>query len=198
MKSLALFDFDGTVTQSDSFTPFIFFACSKRRIAIGVIFLSPFILLYKLGILPTTIMRQLVAFFAFYRRSTAEISAFGKAYATHKLSDVVCDKAKQRLAWHINQGDEVVIVSASLNVYLKNWCDVEGYKLICTELESRNGKLTGRYQGSDCCSGEKVRKIKQEITLEDYHTIYAYGDTKEDFQMLEIADVSYYRWQIQH
>ena len=37
--NIALFDFDGTVTFKDTFIPFIYFAASPRRIALGAVLL---------------------------------------------------------------------------------------------------------------------------------------------------------------
>src|SRR6185503_13334388 len=41
--NLALFDFDGTITHRDTFTPFLRFAVRPERMALARIFLSPLI-----------------------------------------------------------------------------------------------------------------------------------------------------------
>ena len=88
----------------------------------------------------------------------------------------------------------MVVVSASLDVYLVEWCESAGVDLICTVLEEVDGTLTGRYQHGDCCGGEKVRRISQRYDLTRYSAVYAYGDTAEDREMLELADQKFYRW----
>jgi len=55
--NLALFDFDGTITFEDTFVPFLHFATSRSRIALGTVALSPMILAYKAGLLTGTRMR---------------------------------------------------------------------------------------------------------------------------------------------
>ena len=52
MPDLALFDFDGTITFSDTFTPFLYFASSRGHIARQYIRLAPKIIGYKLGLVP--------------------------------------------------------------------------------------------------------------------------------------------------
>lgn len=54
---------------------------------------------------------------------------------------------------------------------------------------------TYRYVGGDCCGTEKSERISRRYTLTEYPTIYAYGDTDEDHDMLAIADRRYLRWQ---
>ena len=50
----------------------------------------------------------------------------------------------------------------------------------------------------DCYGDEKVRRIRERLTLADYGTIYAYGDTEDDRAMLDLADRKYFRWQEVH
>jgi phosphoserine phosphatase len=73
------------------------------------------------------------------------------------------------------------------------WCQANNIKLISTCLESRNGKLTGSFLTPDCSGEEKVKRIKEMYFLEQYEKIYAYGDTKSDLPMLELADYKFYR-----
>ena len=87
-----------------------------------------------------------------------------------------------------------MLVSASLDVYLGPWCERHGVDYICTRLEERGGRLTGRYIQGDCSGAEKVRRILQRYQLTRYALVYAYGDSAEDREMLELAHKKYYRW----
>jgi len=87
-----------------------------------------------------------------------------------------------------------VVVSGSLDVYLGPWCERHGMEYICTTLEERGGWLTGRYVHGDCSGAEKVRRILQRYQLARYPLVYAYGDSAEDREMLELAHKKYYRW----
>jgi HAD superfamily phosphoserine phosphatase-like hydrolase len=102
--------------------------------------------------------------------------------------------ALDRIEWHKQQGDEIVVVSASLDVYLEHWCRSIGVGVICTELEDAAGTLTGRYIKGDCAGAEKVRRIRARYDLNRFSRIYAYGDSEDDREMLEIAHEKYYRW----
>lgn len=192
--NLALFDFDGTITVNDTFTDFIRFAVGRRRIAIGGVVLSPLAVGYRLGLVSASRARPVVARVAFQGKRADSIRELGRKYATEVLPRTLQRRALDRIEWHRRQGDAVVVVSASLDVYLRPWCTAVGVQLICTELDERNGVLTGRYRNGDCSGGEKSRRVLEQYDASRYSLIYAYGDTSEDREMLAIANRKYYRW----
>ncbi|HEX6274960.1 MAG TPA: HAD family hydrolase [Polyangiaceae bacterium] len=191
--NLALFDFDGTVTHADTFKPFLQFASSPRRWVLGTLLLAPMIVGYKIGLVPTPRMRAAAAMTCFRGRKEPEVQAQGRRYA-ETLSALIRDEARERLQWHERNGDRIVIVSASLNAYLEPWCAARGFELVCTELASVDGVLTGRYQGGDCTGKEKARRVRARYDLASYRVVYAYGDTDEDRPLLELAHKPYFRW----
>lgn len=191
---LALFDFDGTITRTDTWTPFMQLAVRPARIAAGRVLLSPLVIGYKLGMISASRGRQVAARVGFQGEDAARMRRLGVEYASTTLPAQVRQPALDRIAWHRSRGDHVVIVSASLDFYLSPWCAGHGVDCICTTLEERNGRLTGRCAGGDCTGAEKVRRIRERLDLGRYDTIYAYGDTAEDREMLELAQRKFYRW----
>lgn len=193
MPNLALFDFDGTITSKDTFTPFIFRAVEPTRLAAGKIALSPLIAAHRLGFVSTSLLRRSIVLWGFRGRRYAEIHAAGLRYSQTELALVVRRKALARIRFHQAQGDVVAVVSASLDVYLSHWCREVGVELICAELEHRRGVLTGRYRDGDCSGDEKARRVQQRYDLKSFGTIYAYGDSPEDEAMLTLAHQRFYR-----
>lgn len=191
--NLALFDFDGTITSADTWTPFMRFAVRPARIVAWLPFI-PVVAAYRLGVVSASRVRQLAARVGFRGEDAARVRRLGAEYAATVLPTMLRQDAMERIAWHALQGDDVVIVSASLDVYLGPWCEAQGLEHICATLEERDGRLTGRYLGGDCVADEKVRRIRERYDLSRYSLIYAYGDTAEDRQMLELAHKRYYRW----
>ena len=191
--NIALFDFDGTITEIDTYTPFIHFSVPKWRIAICYPVLLPVILLYKCKLLGGSKTRTIISRFGFWGRKKSEVFAQGKEYAV-TLDSLIKPEAKKRLDWHIAQGDLIVVVSASLNAYLMPWCEQHQFALICAQLEERDGRLTGRYIDGDCSGAEKASRVKQGYNLNKFDTVYAYGDTEEDSQLLALADEAFLCW----
>lgn len=192
--NLALFDFDGTVTVKDTFTAFLRFAIDRRRMLVGGVLASPVGIGFRCGVIPAAVARPVYARCAFQGTPAARVRKLGRRYATDVLPGAMRPRALERIAWHQDRGDVVVIVSASLDVYLQPWGRSLGVAVICTELEERGGRMTGRYMAGDCSGGEKARRVQERYDLAAYATIYAYGDTAEDREMLALADRKYFRW----
>lgn len=193
--NLALFDFDGTITHCDTFTPFIKKAVTPRRLRLGGLLLLPSLLGYRLGLLSGTFVRKQVVYIGLKGMSNHQLQTLGETHAKTFLPQVIRKEAIDRIQWHLQAGDRVVVVSASLDLYLKPWCETMGVELICSQLEVKANVLTGRYDKKDCSGEEKVRRVTSLVQLTEYKTIYAYGDTKEDTALLGIADEKYFQWQ---
>jgi len=191
---LALFDFDGTITNGDTWTPFIRSIANRRQRTTGLIVFAPVMVGYVLRMISGARARPLVARFVLRGRSAADVARAGASYAENRLPACVRQTALDRIAWHKQRGDRVVVVSGSLDAYLRPWCEALGVDLICTELEIRDGLLTGRYLYGDCTGPRKAASIRERLTLSDYKTIYAYGDSAEDAELLELAHRRFYRW----
>lgn len=191
---LALFDFDGTITTGDTFTPFLRYAISRRRLILGGLALSPVLAAHRLGVMSSPRARPIVSRVGFQGVPATAARAIGNRYASEVLPAVVRRHALDRIEWHKARGDTVVVVSAGLDVYLRPWSDAHAVALICTELEEWRGRLTGRYRRGDCSGPTKAELIRTTLDLSQFATVYAYGDTIEDREMLALANRRYFRW----
>jgi HAD superfamily hydrolase (TIGR01490 family) len=193
--NLALFDFDGTITASDTWTPFMRLAVRPSRMRVAAVVLSPVIVGCKLGLISSSRGRQAASRVGFSGEPAGRIRQHGERYASSVLPGTLQPRALERLEWHGAQGDQIVVVSASLDAYLGPWCAEHRLECICTTLEERGGRLTGRYVGGDCTGAEKVRRIRARYDISRYPVVYAYGDSGEDREMLALAHRKFYRWQ---
>jgi HAD superfamily hydrolase (TIGR01490 family) len=191
--NLALFDFDGTLTREDSFTAFVVFAAGKWRLVRGALALAPTVVRFRLGRVPAPQVRAAMVRYAFAGRAAAEVRQLGESF-DERLDDLVRPRALERMRWHQQHGDRVAVVSASLSAYLGPWSRRQGVEVLCSELETRAGLLTGAYAGSDCTGPEKARRVRASFQLEDYREVYAYGDTGEDRELLALATRRFLRW----
>jgi HAD-superfamily subfamily IB hydrolase, TIGR01490 len=193
--NLALFDFDGTITFGDTWTPFMRLAVRPARRTVGRLLLAPAYTKYKCGMMPVGAMRESAIRVGLSGERARDVHEVGCQYARETLPAVVRPCATERLAWHKAQGDEVVVVSASLDAYLSPWCADRQIAAVCTTLEERDGILTGKCVGGDCSGDEKVRRVLARYSLSQYDAVYAYGDTPDDRPLLALATHKYYRWQ---
>jgi HAD superfamily phosphoserine phosphatase-like hydrolase len=86
-----------------------------------------------------------------------------------------------------------VVVSASVECWLGPWCDKNGLDLIGTQLEIKDNRVTGKLLSKNCYGKEKVNRIRERYDLNSFDFIYAYGDSRGDDEMLELAQEKYYK-----
>jgi phosphatidylglycerophosphatase C len=184
---LALFDFDHTITTRDTFTDFIHCALSKRRLAFGKTLLAPTVAGYRLGLVSSNSIRAQIVRVAFSGDEHARVQTLAHAFARTTLPQAVRPEMRRTIERHQAAGDTVAVVSASLDLYLSEWCRVHGLQLLCSSLEARDGRLTGRFAGPQCDFDEKARRVRATFDLGAYARIHAYGDSPGDHAMLALA-----------
>ena len=190
---LALFDFDHTITDCDSYSRFLRRIATPRQLQQARWRIGPWVLGYRAGVVSAAAVRRRVTQLAFEGRDAGEIAAMARAYAADSLPGMLRPDMMKRLRWHRDRQHEVVLVSASLDAYLRPWCDTHGIDgLICNRLDAQDGRLTGRYAGGDI-GGDKAALIRARHDLARYARIHAYGDSREDRPMLALAHERWYR-----
>ena len=188
-RPVVFFDFDGTLTTGDTLMPFLKFVVGKPIYYVKLVLLSPILVAYFAKVLRNDIAKQIVLkrYLAGYRID--ELFLLGKRFSEDVIPTMLREETVTRLRWHQEQGHVCVVVSASLDVYLTEWANLNGfYSCISSRLKkSQTGIVTGELIGENCFGDEKVANIKKFLSSGQNLT-YAYGDTKGDFSMLFCVD----------
>lgn len=190
---LALFDFDGTVSKKDSLLDFLEYSFGRWKVYFGFLMLFPIIIKYKIGLTSNQSAKEKLIKYFYGNYSTGGFKKLADEYSDSQLEKIIRLKALDRVLWHKKQGHDVVIVSASIECWLKPWCSKYKVELISTKLEVKDNYLTGKFLTRNCHGVEKVNRIRQQYDLSKYDHIYAYGDSKGDKEMLDLADESYFK-----
>ncbi|MCF6339182.1 MAG: haloacid dehalogenase-like hydrolase [Sulfurimonas sp.] len=186
--NLALFDFDGTLTKKDSLNEFLKHSVDTQTYLQNMLRFAPFFILWQLSLISNSTAKQHLLKMFFKDTNKDEFEKLAKEYSLTKIDSILRKDRFEILQKHKQDGDRVVIVSASLQSWLQPWCDKNKIELLCTQLEFIDGKVTGKFLTPNCSGLEKVNRIKEFLDLNMYETIYAYGDSSGDVQMLDIAD----------
>lgn len=191
-KTLALFDFDGTITRRDTLIDFMIHVRGWTG-ATGVFLrLIPSAIAFFLKRISNQTFKERYLSLAFLGMEESRLRELGKTYLP-RLNSLLRPGALERLNWHRAQGHRLVIVSASADIWLDAWCRHHEVELICSTMEFRSGRCTGRLLGTNCRGPEKVQRIRSELDTDAYETIYAYGDSSGDTEMLAFAGKGFYR-----
>lgn len=192
-KVLSVFDFDGTLTRHDSFVPFLKFAFGKRVFASRMVRLLPAAIRYaSRGMTRDELKAVLIAtFLTGVKVEWVE----AKAIEFHAAcwNRLMRPPGVKSVAAEVASGAQVTLCSASPVLVLAPFAKTLGIKLIATELEVREGYLTGGISGNNCRCEAKVLRLEAIYgPLGQYH-VRAWGDTRGDHELLSAAQDAHWR-----
>jgi phosphatidylglycerophosphatase C len=186
---VAAFDFDGTLTRSDTLGPFLREVAGTPAFMLAFAADAPRLALAGAGRgsrddAKERMLRRLVG-----GRDHGDLAARGRAYGERITATRLRSEMVARMQWHAREGHEIAIVSASLDLYLDRTAELLGVgTLLCSRLElDAGGRATGKLIGGNCRGPEKLRRIREQFG-DDGYELWAYGDSAGDTEMLAAAD----------
>ncbi|MBC7776374.1 MAG: haloacid dehalogenase-like hydrolase [Phycisphaerae bacterium] len=188
-QRLHLCDFDGTLTKGDSFVRFLLFAVPLPQLAVG-----GFELIFKfLGLIfsgkwSNAAGKAAVLSEFFKGKTVEELEALGSKFCQQKMPTLLRAELLGSLRQVLKNGETVVVVSASPDLWLRPFCAAEGFELLCTELEFVGGQFTGKFATLNCNWEEKARRIQAAYNLGEFEKVIAYGNSIGDAAMFALAD----------
>lgn len=181
-KRLVLFDFDDTLTKRDSLFDFIRLSFPfLKKLSTGLIFI-PTIFMSLLGLNYKDKTKEELLSYLLQSLSEEEIKTLGINLIDnldYKIS--ILNKLKS----HAKSGDEVVVVSASPDIWITPFSEKFNIKSISTKWDFKNNK----FSGLNCNNEEKVNRIKMEYKIDEYDQIIVFGNSTGDKPMMNLADV---------
>ncbi|MEP6712695.1 MAG: HAD-IB family hydrolase [Ferruginibacter sp.] len=192
-KSIAFFDFDGTVTRKDTMLELARFSKGNLSYYIGLCILSPWLAGMKVGLINKVKAKEKLLAYFFGGTSLKSFTDLCISFSEKILPFLVREDAMATIEKFKKEKTSVVIVSASAENWVAPWCIKNNLPYISTRLMVSNNEITGKLCGENCNGIEKVIRIKKQFILGDYTDIYCYGDTEGDKMMLKLANHPYYR-----
>lgn len=194
-RTIAIFDFDNTLTDRDSLLPFFYQFWGRLRSVYLLIPLFPDGVRYLLGKLSRQEIKERILGQFLTGISSLELESMGATYAQRGLDDILKKQAYQKFLWHKSKGHLCVIVSASPEFYLIPWGRRHGFdRVIASKLKMNSeGNFTGVLEGKNCWGDEKSRRFLLEYPKETWDTLYVYGDSLGDRALLDMAHYPFYR-----
>jgi HAD superfamily hydrolase (TIGR01490 family) len=191
---VAVFDVDGTLLRGDC----LWLAARRSKGAVGQLLAAlaclPWLIGWQLRLVSTGRFKQqtIAAFGVCEAVNKAE--AAGRAdWQLTELRAQLRPQALQRLRWHQQRGDRVLLCSASPRPLLQPLADWLGVELLCTELEQVQGQWRPRLASPNCKGHEKVRRLTEHLGPLQRLSLEAYGDSKGDRELLQAAAIPHYR-----
>ncbi len=191
--SIAIFDFDGTLTDRDMVGHFLCRSVGRRRFALCVIRnISPLLRAAVLGGTARDVAKEKLVRTTLGGQSSEWLSEHAESFAMHVLSCHLRDDTLALLRQHQQRQHHVIFLSASLSCYLTLVGKFLGVdNVLATELSiDESGRITGGL------AAPNVRGSRKAVVLSSYlednlpvrNSMYAYGDSKGDRYVLSVAD----------
>jgi len=192
-KTIAAFDFDGTIIKQDSLLAFIWFAVSFSRIIFGTLKVLPYLAAYQLKLIPNFKAKEKLFKSLFKGVPITEFNRICNDFIP-KIQAMIKPGAMDKINWHREMGHEIIIVSASVENWIKPWATQTGiYTVLATQIEVVEGVITGKFLSKNCHGPEKVIRLLLHAPGRESYELYAYGDSNGDKALLAAADHKFYR-----
>lgn len=186
--TIAAFDFDGTITTKDTLFDFIRFYYGKRTLITGLCLLSPVLIGYKLGFLANSVAKEKLFSHFFKGQCIDEYNRICANYAK-RIHQICKSETLDKIKWHKEQNHRLLIVSASNKNWIAPWALQNLFdEVIGTEIEVVNGQITGEFTSKNCYGAEKTNRLLALYPNRKEYTLYAYGDSSGDKELLALAD----------
>ena len=196
-KKIYCFDFDGTLTTSDTLLEFIKYAKGRGRFLMVFLMYSPLLVLMKLHLYPNWKAKQQIFAHLFAGMRIEKFDALCRGFAEENQHLL---RPKGIILMHeaLVAGAQVFIVSASIDNWVRPFFDIrnlKGVQVLGTQIEVEEGKLTGRFKSNNCYGKEKVHRIAEALKSfeRSEYEIEAFGDSRGDKEMLAFADKGHFK-----
>lgn len=196
MTEVYAFDFDGTLTTKDTLLQFIRYAKGTAAFVGGFLLFSPLLILMKLHLYPNYKAKEKIFSFYFKEMEISDFQACCDRFAqAHK--NLIRPQGWDALQKAVDAHAITIIVSASID----NWVRPFFYnfpegsiRVLGTQIEVTDHRVTGRFLTPNCYGQEKVRRIQETLKgkREDYD-ITAFGDSRGDKELLAYANTGFYK-----
>lgn len=182
---LYLFDFDGTISETDSMIEFFKYIHGIKFYFI-LIKSIPSIVKFKLNIISKKDFKNTFILHFLHNLNEKQIGVLSDEFANYYIKNLKISALDYIKKLKEDKQNHITIVSASLDIWIKPIARIIGVNYICTLSKFKNNLFIG-INGENCWGKNKVSRIKEIYHLESYSQIYAFGDSSGDMEMLDLA-----------
>ena len=183
-RTVALFDFDDTISSGDSIYHLLKYDLLKRPyhifkfIPLGINYIR-----YLLKMISFEEVKAMLLF-PLNTMDEKELEYFYHHHVANHYYPHMVEKMKE----HKQKGDYVILCTASSEIYMK-YSDLPFDKMIGTIIEKDKNKI--KIVGKNCKGRHKVPRILEHLNAQDiqidYDTSFGYSDSDADIPMLDLV-----------
>ncbi len=186
MKPAVVFvDFDGTLYKGDSMLDFLKYTVGAPKMwLIFLLYMPAYLISSDKGKVKEKWLKSCW-------KTISEEHLKGKAQTfSLEMDSKLFPTMMRRMNWHQQEGHTMILLSASLDLWLEPWCTKHGYKLISTQALFRNNRFMGFRDNLNVKGELKLTLAKKQYSFKENYT-YAYGNEPSDQFIVNAADKGY-------
>ncbi|MDX2283170.1 MAG: HAD-IB family hydrolase [Bacteroidia bacterium] len=188
---VAAFDLDGTLTRQDTMWAFLRLARGWGLIP-RLLPALPALLGLKLGLVQRRQAKEALLRAVLGGMRRPQLERLALRFAQERMPALLRPAGWARLQAHRADGDEAVIVTASLDLWLGPWAAEAGIPLLASQAAFSDDRFAG-LAGPNCYGPEKVRRLGEWLAGRPVARLTAYGDSGGDRELLAAADEAHWR-----
>jgi HAD superfamily hydrolase (TIGR01490 family) len=190
-KVVAVFDFDGTITCADSLLPFCRqLASSFPAFVAGLLACSPILVLFALGAVSNHRAKEVLLRRFLRGHDASDLDRTIAEFIPKRLDPLLNRAALDRIAWHQSNHHQLIILSASPELYLVPWAGRYGISAV---LGTRFDLAASRILGRNCRGAEKIARLEAFLGPLHEYALHVYADSSSDLPLLGRASQRYWR-----
>ncbi len=192
IQNIVIFDLDHTITKKDTYLGFLglFLRRNPSRL-LRCWFLPVAVLMYKLKLRDNSWLKETFLTRISAGTSIHRLNLIADDFVEMTMKNGLHADASRRITKHLDEGDFLVLASASFDFYVKKIAQNLNFDLIiCTAAEwDKNKRLTGKIAGKNCYGLDKRTAVDTHLAPLDFTgEITVYSDHLSDWPIFELAD----------
>lgn len=187
---VAIFDLDHTLIRGDSFLSYLLgLLCRRPWRIVRCVHLPIVTVLFWARLVNNAKLKEVYLQAVLGGLHEAEIACWTDRFLNNFLQCRMCRQALATLEVHRRAGDALILVTASPDCYVTELGRRLRFdEVICTHVEWRDGRLSGRLASPNMRGEEKVQAIHGIRSRYASRPITAYADHQSDLAMLRASD----------
>jgi phosphatidylglycerophosphatase C len=187
---LAVFDLDGTITRHDTLIQYVLGYLKTRPWRVfGFVLALPAVVKYLIGVYDRGALKASVLHWTLGGVTRAELDAWTARFVPAVLANGVFRDAMERIAAHKRDGDCLVLMSASTDIYVPAIARQLGFdEVTCTGVRWDGDRLNGALTTPNCRGEEKAVRFEALRVRHAGVRSVAYGNAASDLPHMRLAD----------
>lgn len=189
---LIVFDFDKTLTVTDTLLPMSLYLSTRLRKRFSFFKVLISFLLFRLNMKSEYDFKKCIINVLIKGKNLEETENLIEEFYKINYDKLFLNRMIEIISDESESGNEILIISSNLNIFLKPLKKMFPVNNIeSTNTEVIKDKYTGELIGNICSGEEKVKRILKYKSEKNYSEIIAYGDSSSDYPMLANANKSF-------